>query len=99
MLDRFQQIVIFKYKALVSIQIHLQTALPAIFPHGWCPQALLLGRDHRTGSRLPTPSQTTTQNVKGRIAHLKRFAGDMRELRVYCKVEPQLQKKTLNHEK
>ena len=99
MLDRFQQIVIFNFKALVSIQIHLQTALPTIFPHGLCPQALSLGRDHRTGSGLPTPSQATTQNVKRQIAPLKRFVGDKRELRVYCKVEPQQKKKTLNHEK
>ena len=84
---------------MVPIQIHLQTAVQTIFPHGWCPQALSLGRDHRTGSRLPTPSQTTTQNVKRQIAPLKIFAGDMRELRVSCKVEPHLQKKTLNHEK
>ena len=72
-MDQFQQIVILNFKAMISIQIHLQTAVQTMFPHGWCPQALSPGRDHRAGSGLPTPSQTTTQNAKRQITPPKNF--------------------------
>ena len=98
-MDQFQQLVILNVKAMISIQIHLKTAVQTIFPHGWCSQALSLGRDHRAGSGMPTACQTTTQNAKLQIAPFKKFAGDLHELGASCKVEPHLQKKALDHEK
>ena len=84
-MDQFQQIVILNVKGTISIQIHLQTAVQTIFPHGWCPKALSLGRDHRAGSGLPTASQTATQNAKRQIASFKKLAGDICEFGAHAK--------------